>query len=169
MNRTSKYAKKYAGVNSLSASLNAVTTPFFKKRGFAENKIITDWNYIVGKELGNSSTPKRIAFNRDKKTDGILTVEVYDSGIAMEMTYMEPVLIEKISVYFGYRAIARLKIMQRPGGQPHLDEERKIPVRNISDDKKKVLDNYLEDIDDVELKEALKSLGVGVMSDYSKF
>jgi hypothetical protein len=165
MKRTYKNTRKYSGMRMLSASLNNVTSPIFKRRGFAENKIITDWNFIVGKELGNSSTPKKIAFNRDKKSDGVLTVEIYDSGTAMEMTYMEPVLIEKISAYFGYKAVARLKIIQRPGGQPDIGEEKKIKIRKLSDEKSKVLNGYLDDIDDLELKDALASLGAGVMSD----
>ena len=165
MNRTYKNKKRYTGINALSTSLNVVTSPFFKRRGFAENKIITDWNFIVGKELGNNCTPKKITFARDKKVDGILTVEVYDSGIAMEMTYMEPVLIEKISAYFGYKAVARLKILQRPGGQPNIQQQKTVPVRTVSEGKKKELAAYLEDIEDDELREALESLGMGVMSD----
>lgn len=165
MKQTYKKKRKYSGSVALSSSLNFVTNPIFKKRGFVENKIITDWDLIVGKDLGNCSTPKKISFAKEQKSNGVLHVEVYDSGIAMEMTYMEPVIIEKISVYFGYKAIQKIKIVQRPGGQFKVYEEKKVIERNLSDEKKAILDSYLDEIEDEELKAALNSLGHGVMSD----
>lgn len=160
-----KNVRQYSGVRMLSGSLNVVTKPIFKQRGFVENKIITDWDFIVGKELGSCSTPKKISFNRDKKANGILHVEVYDSGLAMEMTYMEPVLIEKISVYFGYKAVEKLKITQRPGGKLNIKEVKTPPVRNLSEGKKHLLNNYLSEIEDEELRTALSNLGRDVMAD----
>ena len=165
MQPPNKNIRKYSGVRMLSSSLNFVTKPIFKQRGFVENKIITDWDFIVGRELGSCSTPKRIFFAKDKKTNGILHVEVYDSGLAMEMTYMEPVLIEKISVYFGYKAVEKLKILQRPGGKLDIKEAKKVAVRNLSEDKKLLLNNYLSEIEDEDLRAALSSLGRDVMAD----
>lgn len=165
MKQTYKKKRRYSGSVALSSSLNFVTNPIFKRRGFVENKIITDWDLIVGKDLGSCSTPKKISFAREQKANGVLHVEVYDSGIAMEMTYMEPVIIEKISVYFGYAAIKKLKIVQRPGGQFKVREEKEVIQHKLSDEKKAVLDGYLDDIDDEELRAALSSLGQGVMSD----
>jgi hypothetical protein len=165
MQPPNKNIRQYSGVRMLSSSLNFVTKPIFKQRGFVENKIITDWDFIVGKELGSCSTPKKISFAKDKKANGILHVEVYDSGLAMEMTYMEPVLIEKISVYFGYKAVEKLKILQRPGGKLDIKEAKKVAVRNLSEEKKTLLNSYLSEIEDEDLRLALSSLGRDVMSD----
>ena len=63
---------------------------------------------IVGKTFAKSSMPRRIIFDRQQKKAAILHLEVYDSSMPMEITYMEPIIIEKISTYFGYKAVERI-------------------------------------------------------------
>lgn len=158
--------RNFRGQKSISYALDMVTKPIFKKRGFAENKIITQWPMIVGEALSNETSPKKLVYRRDSKTDGILYVDVYDSGMAMEMTYMEPMIVEKIASYFGYRAVAKLKIMQNPGG---LNNKKTKPdfykaTSEVGVDTKVRLQEMLADIDDEELKNALSKLGESVYS-----
>lgn len=168
MKKQTKEKKAWRGAKNLSYSLDFVTKPIFKRRGFTENKILTDWNQIVGENLGQCSAPRKLFFSRDKKSDGTLYIEVYDSGMAMEMTYMEPIIIEKIASYFGYKAIAKLKIIQRPGGGMPSKERKDLSVKDgavIPDAKQQQFDDLLDGIEDEEMKAALMSLGTSVLSE----
>lgn len=151
------------GTKSLSHALDIITKPVFLKRGFAENRIITDWNKIVGDGLGACSVPRKLTFARDKKIDGTLYIEVSNSGFATEMVYLEPMILEKISCYFGYKAVARIKIMQNLKAQKV--QEKPVPPKNISAQNLSLLEASLVDIDDEELKKSLRSLGSGILAE----
>jgi len=155
-----KYNKK-RGMKDISHVLDNYTKPFFKRRGFAENKIITDWEKIVGSTLAKYSTPRKLTFNRDKRADGTLHIEVYDSGMAMQMTYIEPVVIEKIATYFGYRSVVKIKIIQKPS--PMMEEdifEYKAP--KISAEKQTAMEALLDGVEDEDMRKVLLSLGSNI-------
>lgn len=153
-------------MKDLSASLDKITKPIFKKRGFIENRIITDWSNITGGELATNSSPRKLVFQKDKTTDGTLHIEVYDSAIAMELTYMEPVLIEKIACYFGYKAVARLKIIQKPMSMRHASSKPENKIITLSNEQQQYLNSSLQDVEDEEMRNALKGLGTGVLNNY---
>lgn len=102
---------KRKGLLRLGDALPGITTPAFKKHGFHEARLIRDWPAIVGESLASQSRPQRLIFPRDKKTDGTLRVEA-SPGFALEMQYMESMILERIAAYFGYRAVTRLQIKQ---------------------------------------------------------
>jgi len=160
-----KNTHRFTGVKELSRSLDAITKPIFRKRGFTENKILTDWNYIVGDTIGKCSTPQKLYFSQNKHSNGILYVEVYDSGTAMELTYTEPVILEKIAIYFGHKAVGKLKIIQKHGSRiENLKKSRWIEQTKLLDSKKEEFEELLSFIDDEDLKKALQSLGMSVSS-----
>jgi hypothetical protein len=56
-------------------------------------------------------TPQGLSFqHRDRRMDGTLTLKVQSSQ-ATRLQHLEPQLIERINGYFGYRAIARLRLL----------------------------------------------------------
>lgn len=161
-----KEYRKY-GFNELSSSLSYVTKPIFREKGFFESNIIFDWEKIMGVQLGANSSPRRLSFARGSRTEGILYVDVYDSSLAMEMTYLEPLIIEKLAVYFGYKLVGKIKILQKPNKQLSRPEENS-PLYSKSDlskDQEIRLNHLLEDIEDENLKKSLESLGCMVMSE----
>lgn len=151
-------------MKNLSMSLDKITKPLFKRRGFIENKILVDWEKIVGASLSLYSSPRKLAFRKNKTTDGVLHVEVYDSSMATEMMYMEPVLIEKIACYFGYKAVAKFKLIQKPGGIKTEEVQTNDKPIEISKEQQGHLNDYLDGLDDEEMRSALLSLGAGVIS-----
>lgn len=85
----------------------------FKQYGFAEQRILSDWPLIVGEQFAAVSLPQQLSFPAGKKNGGTLTIHVSGSW-ASEVQHMEPYILEKIAAYFGYRAVARIKIVQAP-------------------------------------------------------
>lgn len=155
---------KYRGMVNISMAVNETARPLFIKRGFAENRIITDWNLIAGEHIGKFSNPRRLSFRQNTSSDGTLFVEVYNSISAMEMEHLAPVIIEKISLYFGYKAVNKIKIIQNPGGGSRVENKdfyRKEP--RLSEAQNQKLASMLEGITDEDLKNKLASFGKYVL------
>lgn len=97
--------------HTLKDSIEKAARPIFKKRGFSEARIISDWPAIVGDELARHTIPSVIHFDRGQGRDGILTISTHPA-FALELQQISPQILEKIACYFGYRAIARIHILQ---------------------------------------------------------
>ena len=97
------------GMTTLGQSINRVTTPALRRRGFAEAAIVTDWPTIVGRPLCDHTRPSRIVFPRGERLEGTLHL-VVTGAFAPEVQHLAPQIIERINGHFGYRAIARMEL-----------------------------------------------------------
>lgn len=78
--------------------------------------------------------------------------------MATEISYLEPMILEKINAYFGYQAVTKIVIWQAPISTMEAKEKpgpkrKEIPPSDVP----------VDDIDDPELEAALIRLGQGVM------
>jgi hypothetical protein len=154
---TSPPPPHHAGLRPISSLLDNVTKPIFKKRGFYEQRLITDWPLIVGQALSAQTIPQKIVSRMVKEEkEGILYVDALSSSAAMQLQFMAPLLIEKIAVYFGYKAVTALKIQQKPS-QPLLPEKKQEVM--LSAEENQLLAGLTGDIVDEELQHALQELG----------
>ena len=94
--------------------INKAIKTALNKKSFAEQRIITDWPLIVGSKYASYSYPAKIIFPSQYKNNGYLHVIATNGGVAMQIQYSQPVIIEKISSYFGYQLISRIIIHQQP-------------------------------------------------------
>jgi hypothetical protein len=102
------------GLRALASSLSAVTKRAFARRGLTGADIARQWPAIVGRELAANCRPRQLRFpKRDEAIDGRLTLRVA-SGWALEVQHLEPLILERINGYFGYRAVTRLVLQQGP-------------------------------------------------------
>lgn len=80
------------------------------KRGFNETRLISEWPAIVGQTIAKVSYPQKITGQR---TGGAITLHIVTEGpYALELQHLEPQLLEKMAVYFGYRYITRIQLHQ---------------------------------------------------------
>jgi hypothetical protein len=91
--------------------LDKVTAPVMKKQGWQKAKIMVGWPEIVGQEIAAKCKPRQLTFPKNQKTGGTLTLRV-KGAYALELQHLEPLLLEKLAVYLGYRAIDRIKLEQ---------------------------------------------------------
>lgn len=148
------------GPRALAASLPPITAPIFKKRGFAEAGILTDWPAIVGPLLAGRTAPERIAFPRGARHDGTLHI-VCDGAFAPELQHLAPKVIERINGYFGYRAVARLKLIQGPVPKP--PARPATPPRALAPAEEEALARCLATVADPDLRARLDALGRAVL------
>ena len=101
-----------------------MTKKAFERYGFPAAAILTDWPHIVGPTRSYTS-PERLKWSKaaeDEEQDGgrsgpqagatlVLRVE---GARSLDIQYRKTQLMERINAYFGFRALADLRIVQGP-------------------------------------------------------
>ncbi len=110
MTTTKPPTRKYSNVaKTLGECIEPVTRPVYRSRGLANIRLLTEWPKVVGSALANVSVPEKLSFAPGKTVDGTLTIAVA-GGFATELQHMQPVILERINGYFGYKAVSRIAI-----------------------------------------------------------
>ncbi len=171
---TPRKLRRGRGFERLADRLPGLTDQILRKRGFVKAEIVRQWQDIVGPELGPLCQPVEIRFPGLAARDGVLTLRA--SGAAAPLIDMEaPRLIDRINRFYGYNAIARLKIVQSARknaqsgssktGLAALFDGDDAPAPALSSAQEKELDNRLNNIEDPELRAALARLGRKILVD----
>lgn len=95
--------------------------PVLSRRGFADGGLVLFWEDIAGERLAAASQPLRVQWpvrpaGRAAGLDpspATLVVRV-ETGFALELQHLAPVVVERINTHFGWRCIGRLKLQQGP-------------------------------------------------------
>lgn len=98
------------GPNEISNSLMNVIKSFGKKYGFINSDIILNWELITGADLSKLLLPVKIAFPMNERKNGVLWVKIKNASMSAVVQYQFPVIIDRVNTYFGYRAIAQVKL-----------------------------------------------------------
>ncbi|MDP7543179.1 MAG: DciA family protein [Alphaproteobacteria bacterium] len=151
------------GLLALGTMVSKVTMPLYRKRGFAEASILSDWPVIVGKRFAAVTLPEKLTFPKGEKQDGLLHVRV-DGPLATELQHLEPQIVERINGYFGYHAVARLKLVQGP--VPPLSKPAAAQPPPQADARtRRAISEMTTDIADEGLRTALADLGCAVSAE----
>lgn len=130
-----------------------IASPILRHRGFSDANILKDWRSVVGEKWSEWAVPERIYLANAKRKDGVLHIRVYGSAAVM-IKHIEPVIIERVNSYLGFKGVSKLRIIQDSSIRV---QETKQPI-NI-----KQLDfPELEIIKNEELKDSLARLGSAI-------
>jgi hypothetical protein len=155
------------GVKAVGSFVPRLTRKAFEKYGFSAASLVTDWATIAGAELAAYTAPERLKWPRraepggddaasaQKGRPGAALVLRVDGARGLDVQYKARQIIERINAYFGYAAVAELRIVQAPVATPH--PERPPPRQTAAP-----LTHEVAGISDVALREALGRLGAGV-------
>ena len=106
------------GPKALADSLRRVTRGALGQRSLAEQDLILDWPSVVGDDIAGLCAPQGLTFaRREQRREGTLALKVR-SGQATRLQHLAPQLIERINGYFGYHAVARLRLLPGAGANP---------------------------------------------------
>lgn len=127
----------------------------FRRFGFVQSSVVTRWAEIVGEAHARVSSPEMIRFPPGEKSGGVLELVVVAAHAPL-IQHVIPEIVERVNRFFGYNAVARVKLRQgavqpppdrkRPAAPPSL---KPIPME---------LGESLRDIGDPELRTVLESL-----------
>lgn len=155
------------GVKAVGSFVPRLTRKAFERYGFSAATLITDWPAIVGRELAAYTAPERLKWPRGVEQNqdapgadsrgrpGATLVLRVDGGRSLDVQHNSRQLIERINAYFGYAAVAELRIVQAPvhAGQP---------VRTAPGLSARPLTHEVAHVADPSLRDALARLGAGV-------
>ncbi|EEE46011.1 MAG: DUF721 domain-containing protein [Labrenzia sp.] len=144
-------------------------TPACKKRGFASIDIIASWADIVGERYGTRVQPDRLIWPRQpelsdpERPPQPATLVVHTDGpTALMLSHDSPQVIERINTFYGWAAIGRIKIQQKPVAVKRASTRK--ALRPLTRSEEQQLDAKLETVENDRLREALKKLGAQVIA-----
>jgi hypothetical protein len=175
---TLKKPRSTPGFKNASSFLGSLTQTSFEKKGFAQSKLITNWNEIVGWSLSNKTKPSKITFPKNGLAAS-LVVEI-DSAFGPEIELQREIIKEKVNRFYGYTAVA--KIIFKPSPSIGYASKTKVEAfKDKTDVTTKVIKNSypvslalqklilnLEAIKSEELRKSLHNLSNGFLKRSSK-
>ena len=131
----------------------------FRRFGFVQSSVVTRWPEIVGPHHARVCSPESIRFPPGEKSEGILQLVVLPAHAPL-IQHVIPEIIERVNRFFGYKAVAKVKMRQGAVKAPPADGNRKAPpsLKPIPME----LGEGLRDIGDPELRSVLESLARSV-------
>jgi hypothetical protein len=99
--------------------------PVLRQQGFGQSGLVLFWDDIVGERLAAMSQPVRVQspvrqHGRAAENDpapATLVVRV-ETGFALELQHLAPIVIERVNAHFGWRCVSRLLLKQGPVAAP---------------------------------------------------
>jgi hypothetical protein len=118
--------KSLHGARAVGSFLPHLTTKALQKYGFSTASLIMDWPAVVGREIASYAAPERIKWPRAaeqaddegastpaRRAGAVLMLRV-DGARALDVQYRTQQIVERINAYFGYAAIAQIRLIQAP-------------------------------------------------------
>ncbi len=153
-------------LTSVSKTIMPLAKQLLGAKGMLEMEILSDWTAIVGEELAQYSLPQKISFRKDERSNGTLELLVLSGAFALEIQHRESQILNKINAYFGYDAVAKLKIIQNSCPENFLFTKK--PIDNVkknlvSPEEHNYITEIIKDVDNNELRRHLEILGEAVL------
>ncbi|MBQ4875062.1 MAG: DUF721 domain-containing protein [Rickettsiaceae bacterium H1] len=98
-------------MKKLNMLLDKLIKPISYRFGILETTLKLNWSKLLHEPLSLYSKPYKISFDKYSKHN-TLYITAENGNTAIEIQYLIPVLIEKIAILFGYKAIHKIKIRQ---------------------------------------------------------
>ena len=143
------------GARAIGDLMPEIGRTAFRRFGFVQSSVVTRWPEIVGPNHARVCSPEAIRFPPGEKAEGILDLVVVPAHAPL-ITQVIPEIIERVNRFFGYRAVARVKVRQG-AVQPPADNRPAKPPPSLKPIPLELGDS-LRDIGDPELRTVLESL-----------
>jgi hypothetical protein len=100
--------------------------PAARACGFATVGLLSEWPAIVGAELAQFTMPDKVVWPRRRddaeqdpapkahRIEGAILVLRVEGPRAIEVQHRSGKILERVNSYFGYRAVAEMRILQAP-------------------------------------------------------
>ncbi|WP_181705884.1 DUF721 domain-containing protein [Chthonobacter rhizosphaerae] len=162
-------APKYAfkGARPLADIVGGALTVACRRRGFATVDIVAHWPDIVGPAYAQCTSPDRLSWA--KRPKGLITEDEHEPAVltvrcsgaaALRFTHELPQVVERINMFFGYRCVGRIKILQLPVAR--VEKPRRPTLGPISREAEASVRAAAEGFEDEALRAAIERLGLAV-------
>jgi hypothetical protein len=124
--KRSAWARAKAAARPIGAYAARALDPVARARGFATTALLSEWPAIVGAELAQFTMPDKVVWPRrrdeaegqatqkGRRDEGAILVLRVEGPRAIEVQHRSSQILERVNSYFGYRAVAEMRILQAP-------------------------------------------------------
>ncbi|HLD77302.1 MAG TPA: DUF721 domain-containing protein [Rickettsiales bacterium] len=152
-------SRKSYGVQHIENKLTNLLKPLFsgnKQHFLMINNLTKNWEKIIGIKYAKLCYPKSINFAKTKQ--GKLTIAVFNSAAGFAIENNSEILLEKIAILYGYKAIHKITIKQETR-----ESEKKKEEIILSPQKEEDLQNSIKNVKDKDLAQTLANLGRDIL------
>lgn len=158
--------RRQAGPRPVAELAGKVLEPVIARRAGMTVDLVASWQDIVGPPHGDYTRPEKIMWPRRASDDdpfepGTLVVAC-DGARAVLFQHELDQCAERVNAFFGFRAIARIRIVQKP--VLHRPPPRRHELPEPAPREKARLAAILDRIEDDGLRRRLERLGRGVFA-----
>ncbi len=163
--------KKSSFFKPIGGAVTALLDPMLAKRSHVDAALALSWPELCGEKLAGRTQPLKVIWPRrtgpdDKFEPGILTIAC-EGAAALDLQYSTTELISRINGFFGYSAVHRIRIEQRPVDQFRSVTRKQPP--SVPEAVRKDIERQVESIEDEGLRHALERLGGSVKTQMSRY
>jgi len=154
-NNTKRGNVTIQGLRSFKDTLPKNVKKIINKKGHIYSETLSNWRYIVGDDLFKVCYPK--TFKNSNKFGVSTLIVMVKRGHEVDMEYSKKDILDKMSSFFGYSVVEKLKFIS-------FDDQQKITSQDINNqydinDRKNVaINKYQNKINDVKNDKIKKSL-----------
>ena len=152
----------------IGETLTKVNKNYSSKFGKIEFLIFSKWTQIVGSFFADHSEPDKISQITDEFNEfdepiykNFLHIRVSPAA-ALEFQHYKDTIIEKINSFFGYKAIADLRLQQNFIHKKKDEQPFKSKRFETTDHEKKLVKKEIQNIQDKELENSIVNLGLSI-------
>jgi hypothetical protein len=98
-------------MKKINQLITQAIAPACEKHGMLQHKIVTDWESIVGHHIASVCMPIQTKFSAHNQNNGTLVIGVKNPGYVLEIQAMQNTIIERVTTYFGYNAISKIRLI----------------------------------------------------------
>lgn len=136
--------------------------------------LITGWDDIAGPDYAPFTLPEKILWPRrgadhggeqggdDEPFEPATLVLACEGHHALFIQHAMPELIDRLNRFFGYGAIGRIRLVQKPVGKPAPSKRSRKP--ELTEEETRRLTEVLDEIGNERLRESLARFGRGVIA-----
>jgi hypothetical protein len=161
--------KRRYGAVPVSDLAAGIVDPALRRKTGISVELVNGWDEIVGEKLAGSTRPEKINWpargaNPDDFRPGTLVLAC-DQSAALHIQHSTAGIVSRVNAFFGYAAIDRVKIIQKP---VRLLERPKMKKRVIlSESDRRRIASVTSSIEDEGLRKALERLGESIVGERS--
>lgn len=137
----------------------------FQRKYIALGRVVTHWKELVGPDMASRSAPAKIQYFKPKqaseKARATLEIAASSADCAV-LVYQKDIILQKLEHFFGDRWITDVKFVHV---EPKNVAKPPRRTKTLTEDEKNYLSQVLEDVEDLDIKERLESLGKSILQE----
>ncbi|MCB8837418.1 DciA family protein [Aurantimonas sp. VKM B-3413] len=150
--------KRRRGVRPLADVVSELMDPILRRKAGMTTGLVAAWADIAGPRLSDATRPEKLVWppQRGEAVDHFepaTLVLACEAAAALRVQHQSSELIARVNAFFGYPAVARIKLVQKPV-TTHRPDKRP-PLRELTADDHRRVEAMVARIEDPGLRAAL--------------